>query len=124
MFPAITLALPSAVLSPVEQAPCNWHRSRLLTRAFDREGTDGFSPSNESSAGTALPGCFIPDDFGHALGDPLEARLKTALAYRDNQACPAVAKAAVAHKSNSTSDVLANGKIGQPFIESLGVLGY
>ncbi|MCH2354250.1 MAG: S41 family peptidase, partial [Pseudomonadales bacterium] len=84
--------------------------------------TDGFSPTNEPSPGTALPGCFVPDDFGHALGDPFEDRLNTALAYRSNPDCPALAKAAVAHKSASTSDVLANGKIRQPFFGSLGLL--
>ena len=84
--------------------------------------TDGFSPTNEPSPGTALPGCFVPDDFGHALGDPFEDRLNTALAYRSNPDCPALAKAAVAHKSASTSDVRANGKIRQPFLGSIGLL--
>jgi len=84
--------------------------------------TDGFSPTNETSSGTPLPGCFVPDDFGHALGDPLEDRLNTALAYRSNPDCPALAKAAVAHKSASTSDVRANGKIRQPFVGSIGLL--
>jgi len=86
--------------------------------------TDGFSPTNDPSPGTALPGCFVADDFGHALGDPLEDRLNTALAYRNNPDCPALAKAAAANKLTSTSDVLANGKIEQPFIGSLGVLSH
>jgi len=54
--------------------------------------TDGFSPMNAPSpAGVALPGCSIADDFTHALGDPAEARLATALNYRNSGAasCPA-----------------------------------
>ena len=54
--------------------------------------TDGFSPTNAPApAGVALPGCSIADDFTHALGDPAEARLATALNYRSSGAasCPA-----------------------------------
>jgi hypothetical protein len=40
--------------------------------------TDGFSPT-----------CSVADDFGHALGDPAEARLAAALAYRMSSSCPA-----------------------------------
>lgn len=40
--------------------------------------SDGFAPS-----------CVVPDDFGHALGDPAEARLAAALALRSGGACPA-----------------------------------
>src|SRR5262249_16939702 len=44
--------------------------------------SDGFSPSNAvSGAGTPVPGCAVADDFGHALGDPNEARLAAALGY-------------------------------------------
>jgi hypothetical protein len=51
---------------------------------------DGFSPANTSPAtGVALPGCSVGDDFSHALGDPLEARLATALNYREAPMCPA-----------------------------------
>jgi hypothetical protein len=35
-----------------------------------------------------LPGCQVADDFTHALGDPLEARLAAALQYRDTRTCP------------------------------------
>jgi hypothetical protein len=52
--------------------------------------SDGFSPIN--SAGdvtTAVPGCSVTDDFTHALGDPLEARLAAALRYREGLGCPA-----------------------------------
>ncbi|HEX9051215.1 MAG TPA: S41 family peptidase [Anaeromyxobacter sp.] len=44
---------------------------------------DGFVP------GATLPGCRVADDFTHALGDPMEARLAAALSYRDGGACPA-----------------------------------
>jgi C-terminal processing protease CtpA/Prc len=53
---------------------------------------DGFSPANTvSSPGVLVPGCSVGDDFGHALGDPSEARLAAALGYRDTQSCPAAA---------------------------------
>jgi carboxyl-terminal processing protease len=43
---------------------------------------DGFSPANTTPAvGVTVPGCSVADDFGHALGDPSESRLATALAY-------------------------------------------
>ena len=46
---------------------------------------DGFSPANTSpAAGVPVPGCSVADDFGHALGDPNESRLETALAYLAN----------------------------------------
>lgn len=51
---------------------------------------DGFSPANRVT-GVSVPGCSIVDDLGHALGDPAEARLAAALAYRANPApasCP------------------------------------
>lgn len=51
--------------------------------------SDGFSPQNAAIQTTPLPGCQVADDFTHALGDPLEARLAAALAYRDGQGCPA-----------------------------------
>ncbi|MNL26770.1 Peptidase family S41 [compost metagenome] len=51
---------------------------------------DGFTPT-----------CFVPDDFGHALGDSQEALLAAALAHQVTGACPALpagrlAKSAVA----------------------------
>jgi hypothetical protein len=52
--------------------------------------SDGFSPQNTvAAAGVPLPGCSVGDDFSHALGDPLEARLAAALNYRDAPGCPA-----------------------------------
>jgi carboxyl-terminal processing protease len=53
---------------------------------------DGFSPANTTPAvGVSVPGCSVADDFGHALGDPRESRLATALAYLANpqpSTCP------------------------------------
>ena len=43
---------------------------------------DGFAPT-----------CAVADDFGHALGDPAEARLAAALALRSGGGCPAASKA-------------------------------
>jgi carboxyl-terminal processing protease len=60
-------------------------------RGFGGYG-DGFSPANTTPAvGVAVPGCSVADDFGHALGDPGESRLATALAYLANpqpSTCP------------------------------------
>lgn len=51
---------------------------------------DGFSPENTAgNAGTLLPGCSVGDDFGHALGDPDEARLSAALTHSETGSCPA-----------------------------------
>jgi carboxyl-terminal processing protease len=58
---------------------------------------DGFSPVNTvSTAGVALPGCSVADDFSHALGDPAEGRLAAALGYRVDQGCPAAASSTAA----------------------------
>ena len=47
---------------------------------------DGFVPGGTGTAG--VPGCQVADDFGHALGDPAEARLAAALQYASGQGCP------------------------------------
>ncbi|HEX7062025.1 MAG TPA: S41 family peptidase [Woeseiaceae bacterium] len=54
---------------------------------------DGFSPQNDPF-GEAIPGCSVHDDFDHALGDPLEARFKTALDLIQGGSCPAPTGAA------------------------------
>ena len=84
--------------------------------------TEGFSPANETTSGTTLPGCFVLDDFGHALGDPLEDRLKAALAYRETTNCPAVAKAAAEYKRASRPRNVANDGIRRPSVETLGLM--
>jgi hypothetical protein len=50
---------------------------------------DGFVPGGPGANG--LPGCAVADDYLHALGDPAEARLAAALAYRATGACPPAA---------------------------------
>jgi carboxyl-terminal processing protease len=54
--------------------------------------SDGFSPANQPVAtrGTSVPGCSVADDYTRALGDPAEARIAAALAFRasNNQTCP------------------------------------
>lgn len=51
--------------------------------------TDGFTPSGSSSStDTSPPGCLVSDDYDHRLGDADEARLATALFYRDTGFCP------------------------------------
>ena len=58
----------------------------------------GFTPANAVRAGgVSVPGCGVADDFDHAFGDPEEAQLSAALAYRTDGSCPespAVAEAA------------------------------
>jgi carboxyl-terminal processing protease len=54
------------------------------------EYADGFAPANTIGGVSArLPGCSVGDDFSAALGDALEDRFATALAYRAGQGCPA-----------------------------------
>ena len=51
--------------------------------------SDGFMPVEEATGpGFEVRGCRAADDFGHALGDPAEGRLATALSYRDSSTCP------------------------------------
>ncbi|MEO8056883.1 MAG: S41 family peptidase [Burkholderiales bacterium] len=47
---------------------------------------DGFIPAGSGSTG--VPGCVVADDLNHALGDPGEAMLATALGYRSTGTCP------------------------------------
>lgn len=49
---------------------------------------DGFTPASADN-GSSVLGCAARDDFSNALGDPNEARLKTALYYLANKSCPA-----------------------------------
>ena len=56
---------------------------------------DGFMPiEGATGEGSNVPGCRVPDDFSHPLGDPAEGRLATALSYRDSSACPVSVSAA------------------------------
>jgi carboxyl-terminal processing protease len=50
---------------------------------------DGFTPANTvATQGVLVPGCSVADDFAHALGDPTESQLASALSYRTNGVCP------------------------------------
>jgi carboxyl-terminal processing protease len=50
---------------------------------------DGFMPENTvATQGVLVPGCSVADDFAHALGDPTESQLASALSYRTNGTCP------------------------------------
>jgi carboxyl-terminal processing protease len=54
------------------------------------EYPDGFGPANTPGlAGVPVTGCAVADDFDHGLGEPAEARLAAALAWRDTADCPA-----------------------------------
>jgi hypothetical protein len=66
---------------------------------------DGFSPANTASGtiGAKLPGCSVADDFAHPLGDPNEARLAAALAYRAGQSCPAPASALAGRRATAAA---------------------
>jgi len=70
---------------------------------------DGFVPGGAGVAG--VPGCQVADDFGHALGDPLEARLSAALGYAAGQPCPsptfALASQRTALSASGGSDEIA-----------------
>jgi hypothetical protein len=76
---------------------------------------DGFVPSNGATTGidpgAVLPGCSVADDFTHALGDPAEARVAAALAYRDGGAgaCPAATGIAIPGVRQSLA--AADGKV-------------
>ena len=54
------------------------------------------------------PTCQVADDFGQALGDPLEKRLAAALSYRSTGVCPA------ASSTFSRTSVLQSGKSSDP----------
>lgn len=74
--------------------------------------TDGFFPGAANSDNPAeLPGCEVPDDYNHVLGDQNEARLFAALAYRDNGSCINVASNA---KNQKISKPIDDGIIHQP----------
>ena len=65
---------------------------------------DGFVPMEGATGdGANVPGCRVPDDFSHPLGDPAEGRLATALSYRDSSVCPVSASALLPVGSESTS---------------------
>ncbi len=52
--------------------------------------SDGFIPTQNPTLESEIAGCQVGDDLNHALGDPNESMLATALYYRENASCPAV----------------------------------
>ena len=56
------------------------------------------------------PTCTVGDDFGHALGDPAEARLAAALTFRDTGKCPAATVATTLRFNLSGGEPLLSGK--------------
>ncbi|HUF71482.1 MAG TPA: S41 family peptidase [Gammaproteobacteria bacterium] len=87
---------------------------------------DGFTPSG-STSGTPVqpPGCVVPDDFEHGFGDPDEARLATALYYRDNSACPtSPLSPKVSGLSKTEASVTAEPLIVKPEGLTNRILGY
>ncbi|HHI88343.1 MAG TPA: peptidase [Hellea balneolensis] len=55
--------------------------------------TDGFAAQNAADGvGELIPGCEVSDDFTHALGDPAETQLATAISYIQTGSCPTSAR--------------------------------
>ncbi|MBE8718268.1 S41 family peptidase [Cellvibrio polysaccharolyticus] len=63
------------------------------------EYSDGFSPATASDGKTRVEGCFVDDDLNHELGDPKEAILATALAFRATGSCPTVSSTMLIRKA-------------------------
>ncbi len=57
--------------------------------------SDGFIPGG---GGNNPAGCGVADDFGHQLGDPAEAQLAAALAFRASGTCPKPSAAALTER--------------------------
>lgn len=79
--------------------------------------SDGFFPGNAGSSNPAeLPGCTVPDDYGHLLGEENEARLAVALHYRDTGSCPTAASASKGETSQQKAQAAgtSDGVIQQP----------
>jgi hypothetical protein len=67
---------------------------------------DGFQPT-----------CRVADDLGHALGDPAESLLATALSHRANGVCPAVPL-----RSRAQSALPAGMELVRPDVKSIAIL--
>ncbi|WAC73850.1 S41 family peptidase [Roseateles sp. SL47] len=61
---------------------------------------DGFQPGGTGPTG--LPGCNAQDDLTHALGDPEEQMLATALSFRSSGQCPIATAQAGGARSGAT----------------------
>ena len=67
--------------------------------------TNGFAPT-----------CSVADDFGHALGDPVEGRLSASLSYAATGSCPATSSSRDPMASFVTRDGVASTPATDPFI--------
>lgn len=63
------------------------------------EYSDGFSPAAASDGRARVKGCFVDDDLNHELGDPKEAILATALAFRATGSCPTASSSMMIKKA-------------------------
>ena len=88
--------------------------------------TDGFSPQNAPSPTNAiLPGCSVGDDFGHALGDPAEARLAAALGYIASPgACPTPASGFAKSQGVEQAATIGGIPLTVPPSRALRILGH
>ncbi len=77
---------------------------------------DGFVPGGPGASG--VTGCSVSDDFSHELGDPLERRLATAIAYRVANKCPELLPSAAARPLSSVE-----GKVMKPVALQNRILG-
>ena len=64
---------------------------------------DGFTPGNGPTQ-RYVPGCSVPDDLDHALGDPQEGMLAAAMNHISTGLCPAQPFAATARKRSVSPD--------------------
>ena len=71
---------------------------------------DGFTPGG--SGGASPPGCLVAEDWGHALGDPAEARLAAALEYGVSQTCPPAATGLA--RSRAALTTVQGGAVARP----------
>jgi len=80
---------------------------------------DGFIPAGTGTAGNNVPGCAARDDLDHALGDPTEGQLASALSYRasGNTAClPLMASPRESPLAARPSPALAQAFVPKPAV--------
>jgi hypothetical protein len=84
--------------------------------------SDGFIPDSAASGtdGARVPGCVVADDFEYGLGDPNEARLATALAFRasNHQTCPPIVRSSSSREKMGTENPTEGYLIRSPWREN------
>jgi carboxyl-terminal processing protease len=66
--------------------------------------TDGFVPGGSGTGVAGVPGCVVPEDFAHELGDPADARIVAALNWAASQnTCSTTAAAFAAQQRAALS---------------------